>query len=511
MEREDWELNQDFKQDDSQSLGKNDGAVSGDDLENFVDSKTKDEHIKKGAVDLTTGNPAKKIIMFSLPLLLGNVFQLCYSWTDAIILGNLKGDALLFGALSASMPIINLLLTVVLGFLAGSVVVIGQKFGAKDYTSLKRCYSTLLIALGVITVVISVAGFFLSKPLLRLINVDSSMIEYSEIYLKYYFAGLVFMVAYNCFSQVIRSLGNSTVPLVALIVCVLLNILLDYALVFWVGMGIEGVAIATMIAQFVSALTMFIYVQTKVPLIKLKKGDLILDKRLLKTMLSLGIPSTIQNACACVGYMIINALINDKGDVFTTAFGLGNRIDELLTQILNSFGMAITAYSAQNMGKREIGRVKKGYFYTMTFMTVLLVFIASLIFIFKHEILGVFINLDVQNSNLDIDRVVEITSTFLNIYLPSYLLIAWMTVSSSLLRGVGAAKLAMSVNMFSFLVRTVSAFVLDEFFTYGIFFASPIGWLAGFVWAFAIYLRGKWKEIYIDRHERKFKKLIAKK
>ncbi len=460
--------------------------------------KNEAEEIKRGAVDLTTGNPAKKIILFSLPLLLGNICQLFYSWTDAIILGNLKGEPLMFSALSASMPIINLLLTVVLGFLAGAVVVIGQKFGSKDYVALKRCYTTLLIALGAITAVISVAGFFLSEPLLRLINVDGSMIEYSEVYLKYYFAGLLFMVAYNTLSQVIRSLGNSTVPLVALIICVLLNIILDYALVFWVGMGIEGVAIATMIAQFVSALIMFCYVQKKVPLVRLKRGDMVLDPRLLKTMLSLGIPSTIQNACACVGYMVINAMINGKGNTFTAAFGLGNRIDELLTQILNSFGIAITAYSAQNMGKKEIGRIKKGFFYTMAIMSGLLVLLATLIFFFKRPIINIFVDLDVKDSRLDMEKVVEITSIFLNIYLPSYLLIAWMTVGSSLLRGTGAAKLAMSVNMFSFLVRMAAAFILNKFFKYGVFFASPVGWFAGVVWAFIIYFRGNWQRVKID-------------
>jgi len=462
------------------------------------------ENIKKGAVDLTTGSPAKKIILFSLPLLLGNIFQLFYTWTDAIMLGNLKGNALMFGALSASMPIINLLLTVVLGFLAGSVVVIGQKFGARDYNSLRRCYTTLLISLGIITLIISIVGFFLSKPLLRLINVDSSMIKYSETYLKFYFAGLVFMVAYNTLSQVIRSLGNSTMPLISLIICVILNIILDYVFVFWLDMGIEGVAIATMIAQFVSALIMFIYVQTRIPLLKLKFKDIVFDKRLLKTMLSLGIPSTIQNACACVGYMIINAMINDKGDTFTTAFGLGNRIDELLTQILNSFGIAITAYAAQNMGKKEIGRVKKGFFYTMLIMSILLIVLATCIFIFKRFIINIFVDLDVQNSALDMKKVVEITSIFLNIYLPSYMLIAWMTVGSSLLRGVGAAKLAMTVNLFSFFVRTVAAFILNHFFKYGVFFASPIGWLAGTVWALAIYFKGNWQKIYIDKHALKY-------
>lgn len=453
---------------------------------------------KEGSVDLTTGSPTKTIIKFTLPLLLGNVFQLFYSWTDAIMLGRLKGEALQFGALSASMPIINLLLTVIMGFLAGAVVVIGQKFGRKDFANLKRCYTTLIIALSAITVVISVLGFFVSTPLLRLINVKSSMIKYSSTYLKFYFAGLIFVVAYNAFAQVIRSLGNSRVPLIALIICVLLNIFFDYAFVFWCNMDIEGVALGTMIAQFISAAIMFVYIQIRVPIIKIGFKDLVFDKTMLKGMLSLGIPSTIQNACACVGFMVINGMINDKGDVFTTAFGLGNRIDELLTQICNSFGIAITAYAAQTMGKREIKRVKQGFRSTMALMSGMMIFLAIIIMIFRKQIIGIFINLDVEDSKIDLGEVVRITMIFLEIYLPSYLLIAWMTVCSSLLRGVGAATPAMTVNIFSFAMRMLAAVVLNHFFTYGVFFASPIGWLAGSVWAFAIYFRGKWKNINLE-------------
>ena len=453
------------------------------------------EEAKGSVVDLTVGSPTKKIIMFALPLLAGNVFQLFYSWTDAIILGNVKGEALQFGALSASLPVVNLLLTVVMGFLAGAAVVLGQKFGKKSFVELKRCYTTLLISMGVLAVAIGVIGFFVSTPLLKLINVDDSLLQYASVYLKFYFAGVPFMIAYNTLAQVIRSLGNSKMPLVALIACVLLNVALDYLFTVVMNMDIQGVALGTMLAQMVSAVTMAVYVQKKLKLIALKKGDLVFDKALFKSIVKLGVPSTIQNTCACVGFMVINAIVNGKGAVFTTAFGLGNRIDEIITQMLNSFGIAISAYAAQNKGKGEFKRITDGYKSLMLIMTGLVAVFATLILCFRIGIINIFLDTDsIDPSEIDVGQVIEVACTFMNIYLPCVVIMGYMIVSTSLLRGTGAANLAMLVNLCSFVVRVISALVLDKVYLYGVFWASPIGWLAGAVWGIALTLKGTWKK-----------------
>lgn len=453
------------------------------------------EEAKGSVVDLTVGSPTKKIIMFALPLLAGNVFQLFYSWTDAIILGNVKGEALQFGALSASLPVVNLLLTVVMGFLAGAAVVLGQKFGKKSFVELKRCYTTLLISMGVLAVAIGVIGFFVSTPLLKLINVDDSLLPYASIYLKFYFVGVPFMIAYNTLAQVIRSLGNSKMPLVALIACVLLNVVLDYLFTVVMNMDIQGVALGTMLAQMVSAVTMAVYVQKKLKLIALKKGDLVFDKALFKSIVKLGVPSTIQNTCACVGFMVINAIVNGKGAVFTTAFGLGNRIDEIITQMLNSFGIAISAYAAQNKGKGEFKRITDGYKSLMLIMTGLVAVFATLILCFRIGIINIFLDTDsIDPSEIDVGQVIEVACTFMNIYLPCVVIMGYMIVSTSLLRGTGAANLAMLVNLCSFVVRVISALVLDKVYLYGVFWASPIGWLAGAVWGIALTLKGTWKK-----------------
>jgi putative MATE family efflux protein len=453
--------------------------------------ETKSE-IKQGAVDLTVGSPAKGIIKFSIPLVLGNVFQLFYSWTDAIMLGNIKGSPEMFSALSGALPAVNLLLTFVYGFLVGAIVVLGHMFGRGDYAELKKGYATIMIAVTTMSLFIGIVGILLAEPILKLINIDPLYLPNSVLYLRYYFGGLIFMALYNAFSQTLRCLGNSKVPLVALIICVLLNIALDYVFVMFLDMGVDGVAIATIIAQFVSAVIMFIYIQVKVPLLRLGKGDLRFNTKIMRRMISLGVPSMIQNLCASIGFMVINGIVNGTEREFTTAFGLGNRIDEILSQINNSFSVAITSYSAQNKGKGDIDRIKKGYRATMTMMAVTMLTLAALIYIFRAQLLSLFVDMDSTNTEINMPRVLEIANIFLSIYLPSFIILSTMTTTSGLIRGTGAAKLAMTVNLFSLAVRVVAALILAQVSPYGVFYASPIGWLAGAVWAVVIYFKGNW-------------------
>lgn len=450
--------------------------------------------IRRGTVDMTVGSPTKCIIRFTLPLMLGNVFQLFYSWTDAIMLGNenFKGDPTMFSALSASLPIVNVMITLILGFMAGAAVVLGQMYGKEKFDSLKKGFSTLVITMLVLSVIIGISGFFLAKHLLRLIKVDESYIPYAETYLKYYFAGIIFMALYNTLSQVLRSIGNSSVPLISLIIGVSLNIVLDYLLVVVVDMGIEGVAIGTILAQMVSVAFMVVYILIRVPLLKVKARDFRFDKQTFSSMIKLAIPSTIQMICATVGFMVINGIVNSNGREFTTAFGLGNRIDEILNQVSNSFGIAISSFAAQNKGKGDNERIKKGYFSTMALMSGTIVILASLIYIFRFNLFDLFMSGD--NYIGDMDKVYEIVNIFLSIYLPSFILLSTMIVTSNLIRGTGSAKLAMTINLFSLAIRVGSAFLLNHFFLYGVFVASPIGWLAGSAWAIAIFIQGKWKD-----------------
>lgn len=454
----------------------------------------------KGTVDLTVGSPTKSIVKFTLPLMLGNVFQLFYSWTDAIVIG--QKAPLQLGALSACMPAINLLITVLMGFLAGAMVVLGQYFGKKDHYNLRLCYTTIIrVVLGIV-IFLMTAGSLLARPLLQLLQVDETQIEYANTYLVYYFLGIGFMAFYNCFAQVLRAIGNSKVPLYALIVCVIINIGLDFFFVRVLDMNIEGVALGTMIAQAISSIILFVYLQKKVEVLKLRKADFKFSKIILGNIMRIALPSMIQQACACVGFMYINALVNSKGNAFTTAFGLGNRIDELMNMVMNSFGMALTSYVAQNKGKGEIERIKKGYKSTMIMNAIFLLVFGGLILIFRDTLIRIFADIDGGDGVLDMQMVVEITHNFLSIVVPFYILMSIMMITSGAIRGAGDAKAAMTVNLFSLIIRVTAATILTAAFitnpywqSYGVFWASPIGWLAGAIWGLVRYHRGRWQKV----------------
>lgn len=454
--------------------------------------------LKKGTVDLTQGSVTGKLMRFTIPLLIGNIFQLVYNWTDAIIIGQTMGGTA-FGALSASMPIINLLITLTMGFTTGASVILSQLFGNKDYTNLRRALSTTIIILLGATAVVTLLGTFISRPLLSLLNVSPEQIDHSATYLTYFFLGCAAMVFYNAFAQIIRSVGNSVVPLAALIVSTILNVGLDLLFVVVWDFGISGVAIATIIAQAISALFCFIYIQIKFPLLKFTKKDFVFDRDLSSKTMKIALPAMIQQFCASVGFMAINSLVNSYGVDYTTSFGLGNRIDELISMQLFSFSAALTTFAAQNKGQGLTDRIKKGYKSSVLISIAIIAIGGVFILCFKEGLVRVFMSME-DNLGGNPEKVLEITATFLNITVPAYFMMAIMVITSGLLRGTGDAMAAMSVNMFSLVCRIAAAFVLHKFFGFiGVFAASPVGWGAGAIWAYVRYKRGRWQRINIIR------------
>ena len=440
---------------------------------------------------MTVGSPAKNILIFTIPLIIGNLFQLIYNWTDAIIIGQTMGPNA-FGSLSASLPVVNLLLTVTLGFMTGAVVILGQLYGAKDYERFKRSLATILIVLCFGSLFLMVVGTLLSRPLLRLLNVSSEQIDASAEYLTIYFLGIFAMAFYNAIAQILRAVGNSTTPLVVLICGTLLNVALDLLFVLVFQWGIKGVAIATVLAQALSAIACFLYMQKKFPLLKLTWKELRFDKKLFGNIMKVAVPSMVQQFCASAGFIAINALINKNGADYTTSFGLGNRIDELISMQFMSFGIALTSFSAQNKGINDIKRMRSGLRSTLLISLAFLLVGGGFLLLFKDQVISLFMSMD-DNLAGNPAMVAELTSQFLIITVPSYILLAVMLVVSGLLRGAGDPIAAMNVNVFSLICRIIAAFVLDYFFGYlGVFIASPVGWFGGMMYALLRYKGNKW-------------------
>lgn len=451
---------------------------------------------KKGTMDLTEGSSLKKIIVFSIPLLIGNIFQLFYSWADAIVIGKTDG-AVAYGSITASMPVIFLILTVTNGFLTGAVVILSQLFSKKDEAGIKKSLNTILITMLFASVLVTIIGYFGTKPLLKLLKVSAEQIESTTTYLQIYFLGSLAVVMYNTFNMILKSVGNSAAPLVILISSTVLNLGLDILFIAVFRMGVVGVAIATLIAQFVSAVLAFVYMQIKIPIFRVRWKEFRFCGAYFKSINKAAIPSMIQQLVTSSGFLVVNMLINGHGAELTIAYGLGNRIDEIMNMEIQSFATTLSTFAAQNKGAGKIDRIKKGYLQTMLITFATTAVLGGLVLIFRHDIASLFISLDnsaTEGTNVDIKSVIGITGTFISIMVPSYFVLAVMHLTTRLLSGAGDTVTAMGVNIFSFVVRITAAFVLNRFFGYiGVFAASGVAWFAGMIWSLCRYFRNKWQ------------------
>ena len=424
---------------------------------------------KKGTMDLTEGSSFKKIIVFSIPLIIGNIFQLFYSWADAIVIGKTDG-AVAYGSITASMPVIFLILTVTNGFLTGAVVILSQLFSKKDEVGIKKSLNTILITMLVASLLVTVIGYFGTKPLLKLLKVSPEQIEGTTAYLQIYFLGSIAVVMYNTFNMILKSVGNSAAPLVILISSTVLNLGLDILFVAVFHMGVVGVAVATLIAQFLSAVLAFVYMQIKIPILRVRLKDFRFSGEYFKSINKAAIPSLIQQLVTSSGFLVVN---------------------------MQSFGTTLSTFAAQNKGAGKTERIKKGFWQTLLITFVTTVILGGLVLIFRHDIASLFISLDssaTEGTNVDIQSVIGITGTFISIMVPSYFVLAVMHLTTRLLSGAGDTVTAMSVNIFSFAVRITAAFVLNHFFGYvGVFAASGTAWFAGMIWALVRYFGNKWQ------------------
>jgi len=297
--------------------------------------------------------------------------------------------------------------------------------------------------------------------------------------------------------MILKSVGNSAAPLVILISSTVLNLGLDILFVAVFHMGVVGVAVATLIAQFLSAVLAFVYMQIKIPILRVRLKDFRFSGEYFKSINKAAIPSLIQQLVTSSGFLVVNMLVNGHGAELTIAYGLGNRIDEIMNMEIQSFGTTLSTFAAQNKGAGKTERIKKGFWQTLLITFVTTVILGGLVLIFRHDIASLFISLDssaTEGTNVDIQSVIGITGTFISIMVPSYFVLAVMHLTTRLLSGAGDTVTAMSVNIFSFAVRITAAFVLNHFFGYvGVFAASGTAWFAGMIWALVRYFGNKWQ------------------
>ena len=422
------------------------------------------------AKDLTTGKITPQLVKFTIPLVLGNLFQLTYNAVDSIIVGRFVGKEAL-AAVGICNPILTLFILFLNGLCMGASILMGNQFGARDYDKLHRQISTTMIAGFLFSVFLSVSCIIFAHPILRIMRVDLSIMSMTINYLRIIFAGLIFTFMYNCFASTLRALGDSQTPLYFLITSAVVNIIGDLFFVLFLGWGSEGCAVATVLSEALSCILCIIYIQLKVPVLQLGKKWLIFDKKLLGKTISYGWASAMQQATVQLGKLGIQAIVNSMGVAVAAAFAVVNRIDDFAYSPEQNIGHAMTALMAQSKGAGKKDRLKGAFRSGMKIELVYGIAIFLICFLFATPLMRLFTK--------DSD-VIRHGVTYLRLISIMYLLPAATNGIQGYFRGIGDLKITLISSFVNMGVRVVVAAILVFTFSLQIE-ALPYSYLAGWI------------------------------
>lgn len=411
------------------------------------------EDMKGNTQDLTKGSIVKAIILFSVPLLIGNLFQQLYNAVDSYVVGNYVGKVAL-AAVGASTPIINMLIGFFMGISTGAGVVIAQFFGAGDLSKMKKAIHNSIALTLVIGVVLTVIGLVFNDPILKAIGVPSDVFSEASTYLSIYFWSLIFVMIYNMGSGILRSVGDSKRPLYFLIFSSIINIVLDFLFVKNFGFGVAGAGYATLIAQAISAImVMYVLMKTE-DSYKVVLKDIKFDKEILLKIIKIGLPTGFQQSIVSLSNVIVQSYINVYGASVIAGYSVTIKIDGFVNLPLQAFNMAITTFVGQNIGAKQYNRVKKGAYITTFLAMVTIGFFVVIMYFFGRDFIALF---NQEKDVIDAGRLMQLT------FLPFYIFLPINQVINGVLRGAGRSAVPMYVMIFSFIfLRQIYLFLVTK-------------------------------------------------
>ena len=446
------------------------------------------------AVDMREGNPVTQIIRFSIPMLLGNIAQQLYNTVDSIIVGRFVGDNAL-AAVGSAGPILNLMIVLFIGISVGASIMVSQYYGAQKKDDLSKAVGACITVTAAASVLIMIVGPLIAGPLLRLLNTPDSIIGWCEEYLTIIFLGVIGGGYYNILSGVMRGLGDSVSALRYLLVSTVVNIVLDYVFVAKFGMGVPGVAWATIIAQAVSALLAFLKILRMRDMFELRAKDLLPGAKYFKTLIRLGLPSGVTQAIFSMSMIVVQSLTNSFGEMFIAANVIVMRIDGFVMMPAFSLGTAMTTFAGQNIGAGQMDRVLKGARNgTLAAMGISAV-ITVLILLFGRGLMGVFTTTP---------ELIDLSFKMMKILAVGYIAMEVTQCLSGIMRGAGDTVTPMWISIFNTIVIRVPL-------AYGLVALSKtpelpqgdcammyvsllITWVIGATLTFLLYRRGGWKK-----------------
>ena len=389
------------------------------------------------AKDMTQGSPWKRIMEFSVPMLLGNIAQQLYNTADSVIVGIYVGDNALAAVGSAS-PILNLLLALFVGISTGAGIVVSQSFGARDREGLSKGIGNCIALTFLATIFIMVIGPIITRPLLNLLDTPASIIDWCTSYLNIYFVGIIGFFFYNMLSGILRGLGDSVSALGFLLLAAALNIVLDLVFVAGFNMGVPGVSLATVIAQAISAVFCFIKLMKMSEHFDLNKSTVKLDKAVALRIIGIGIPSGITQAIMSMSMMIVQSLTNSMGEMVIAANVIIMRVDGFAMMPNFSFGQAMSVYTGQNVGAGKYDRVQKGVRQgSLIAQTFAIVIVVVLLFLNKY-LFGIFTTTE---------ALIDLAGEMMRIMAVGYICVSVTQVLGGVMRGCGNTVTPMWISI----------------------------------------------------------------
>lgn len=420
--------------------------------------------------DMTSGNPTKLILLFALPMLIGNIFQQFYSMADTIVVGNTLGVQAL-AAVGATGGISFFVLGFIMGLSNGFSVIVSHRFGSNDEEGLRHAVGMAIILGAIVTTIVTFVSVLGVRDLLEFMNTPADIIDQSYSYIVVIFGGIFAAISYNMISSILRALGDSKTPLIFLIIASILNIILDFVLIVNIGMGVEGAAYATITAQLISFVLCFIYTKKHYPILRLNKSHFKWDKELAQTLLKVGVPSALSMSITALGVMVLQGTINGLGSDIVAAFTAGTKVEQFFTMPTMTIGMAMATFAGQNLGAKRLDRVSEGVKSSVKLVVGYSIIGGIALFLFGSNITQLFISGD--NAH-----VIASAQHYLNIVALFCWVLGLLFVFRSTIQGLGNGFVPMMSGAMELIMRVLGAIILSELFKFtGICLASPIAWI----------------------------------
>ncbi len=447
-----------------------------------------------GQVDMTEGQPWKKIATFTVPMLIGNVAQQLYNTVDSIVVGRYVGDNALAAVGSAS-PIFNLLLVLFVGIAMGAGIMVSQYFGSRDRENLSKTIGSSITLTAVASILLMIVGTLAIRPVLVLLDTPESIIDWCTSYLMILLWGIAGLAYYNILCGILRGLGDSLSALVYLLVATVLKLVLDVWFVAGLHMEVAGVALATVIAQLVSAILCMLKLRKMTALFDMKKEYLRPDKKNIFTVIRLGLPSGLTQAIFSLAMVVVQSLTNSFGEMIIAANVIIMRVDGFAMMPNFSFGTALTTYAGQNVGAKLYDRVKKGAWQGTLIAVCTSAVITGLILLFGPYLMGIFTNTQ---------ELAQLSADMMKILAVGYIAMAVTQSLSGIMRGAGDTVTPMWISLLTtvavrvplayglvYLTRTAQ---LPQGRYESLWISLLTSWVLGALITFVFYKAGRWKK-----------------